>query len=370
MRIERFEGRTMSEAVAKVRRKLGPDAILLHTGVARRGGMLGLFGRKVVEIIATRDARAIVRGPLASPAPSRRPDAEHRQLEQRLGRMQKALDNLLKQRDRTASTRELAPALGEIYQQLVNGDVTAELADALMRRLEDDLSSEQLKDPTAVRERLRTYIARLIGSGSPIALRDGELTRIAMVGPTGTGKTTTVAKIAAHFRLRESKRVALITCDTYRIAAVEQLQRYAQLLGVPCRAVHTPADVRRAVADFGEFDLLIMDTMGRSHRHDRHINELREFVDALQPHETHLLLSMTGRTRNLAAVVQSFDRLAISRVIFSKADESGAFGLILSIVAGMGKGVSYITTGQEVPDDIEVGRPSRIARLILGEEAA
>jgi flagellar biosynthesis protein FlhF len=391
MRIERFVAPTISEAIAQVRRALGPDAILLRTETVRRGGLFGLFGRRLFEVVATRDLQALDRGRRAT-RPAGRPravlpaaaasspaeaaegsgDKVSTPLEVRLARVQQSLDSLLQRPAMIdgEANNGFAPALSALHQALVSSDVPPDLARSLVQRLQQTTSGELLDDTDALRARLRETIARLLGSGTPIALHPGQSTRIAVVGPTGAGKTTTVAKLAAQFRLRESRRVALMTCDTYRIAAVEQLQRYAKLLGVPCRVVHTPADVKRAVEEFRDFDLVLMDTMGRSHRHERHLAELREFVAALDPHETHLLVSMTSGARTLEAMVRSFDRLGVSRLIFSKADESQTFGLVLAVVAGLGKPLSYITTGQEVPDDIEVGRPSRVARLILGEEAA
>ena len=400
MKIERFEAPSMAEAVAQMRRVLGPDAVLLHTGFVKRGGVLGLFGQKLVEVLATTDVQVISRGRPATPGQSVggsrviafAPNGEFgtsafhseklrtavaspqfqivERLEQRLDQMQSSLGRILRQQDAANLPDDVSPKLLAVYNQLLQGEVAEELARALVRRLHTDLRTGRLDDPERLNDRLRAYLARLVGPGVPIALRPNETARIVFVGPTGTGKTTTIAKIACQFKFREGCRVGLLTCDTFRIAAVDQLQKYARLLNVPCRVAYTPDEVRRARDEFAGFDLLLMDTMGRSHRSDEHLQELKCFVDAFEPHETHLLISMTGRPGNLAAVVRRFDLLNVNRVIFSKADESPSFGLILSIVAGLGKSLSYVTTGQGVPDDIEVGQPDRVARLILGEEAA
>jgi flagellar biosynthesis protein FlhF len=209
-------------------------------------------------------------------------------------------------------------------------------------------------------------MAEVISTSGPIRLRRGRSTTVALIGPTGVGKTTTVAKLAARFALLEGRRVALVTSDTYRLAAVDQLYRYGELMRLPVREVSSPAKVRAVLDDLGDMDLILLDTAGRSQHDDMKMNDLGLFLDAARPDETHLVLSGTASYRNLADAVERFSHFDVDRVLFTKLDESASCGLLLNVLLRLNKSLSYVTTGQSVPDDIEVGDPFKIARLIIG----
>ena len=188
---------------------------------------------------------------------------------------------------------------------------------------------------------------------------------IALIGPTGVGKTTTVAKLAASYKLRHGRRVGLITSDTYRIAAVDQLRMYADIIGVPLKVATTPDDMVTAVEAFRDYDVILIDSAGRSQRDRQRISELAALMDAARPHETHLVLAGNGNENVLIEAVESFGAANPNRVIFTKLDEAVNFGVLLNVARRVPLKLSYVTTGQEVPDHIEAGRPDRIARLIL-----
>ena len=231
-------------------------------------------------------------------------------------------------------------------------------------------------------------IEKMLPDGGPIQMPQGAGPRlVALVGPTGVGKTTTVAKLAAHFKLREKKRVGLITIDTYRIAAVEQLRAYADILSLPLKVALTPPELAEAIRDFQDFDLILVDTAGRSQKNRNRLTELQNFLaaargtitelsgtDAVEASqasgcEVHLVLSCAAHPEQLAEVAREFSFLGLDRVMFTKVDEAVGLGVILNVVNRLKLQTSYLTTGQEVPDDIEVGRCKRIAELILGRTA-
>jgi len=180
-------------------------------------------------------------------------------------------------------------------------------------------------------------------------------------------KTTTVAKLAATCKLRENRSVTLITTDTYRIGAVDQLRTYAEVIGIPLKVVMTPAEKVDALKAIGETDVVLIDTAGRSPNDVRKIEEINAFIQAASPHETHLVLSSTSSEQVLLRTIDRFADVPTNRVIFTKLDEAVHFGTIVNVMRRLGKRLSFITTGQEVPDHIERGEPSRIARLLLGE---
>ncbi len=190
---------------------------------------------------------------------------------------------------------------------------------------------------------------------------------VALIGPTGVGKTTTLAKLAANLKLREKHRVGLITLDTYRIAAVDQLKRYADIIGSPLRVVSGVEDLKDAVRAMHQCEFLLIDTAGRSPNDTLKLNELRGLLAAAEPDEVHLVLSTTASDECLQLAVNRFAEVRVDKLIFTKLDEAPHVGVVLNIVRKVNKSLSYITTGQDVPDDIEVGRGRRLAELILGD---
>jgi flagellar biosynthesis protein FlhF len=200
---------------------------------------------------------------------------------------------------------------------------------------------------------------RLVASDRP--------TIVALVGPTGVGKTTTIAKLAANMKIREGKSVGLITIDTYRIAAVEQLKVYAQILDVPLAAVVTQAEMLAAIGRMSDLDLILIDTAGRSQRDEPRIAELQELLSAAQPDQVHLVLATTAREATIREAIQNFSVLGVQHLIFTKLDEALGFGVILNVLNSADMRLSYLTMGQSVPNDIEEGSARRIARLIVGD---
>jgi flagellar biosynthesis protein FlhF len=191
---------------------------------------------------------------------------------------------------------------------------------------------------------------------------------ICLIGPTGVGKTTTIAKLAAAFKLRQKQKVGLITIDTYRIAAVDQLRTYANIIGVPLKVVLTPTELMAAMKEMADCDTVLIDTAGRSHADQLKLNELTQFIAAGKPSEVHLVLSSTTTQEAMEAALERFSGVRVDQIIFTKLDEAVSFGVLLNVARIAARALSYLTTGQDVPDNIEVGQPRRLARLILGEK--
>jgi flagellar biosynthesis protein FlhF len=213
-------------------------------------------------------------------------------------------------------------------------------------------------------------VASRIEVAGPIELEGKTPRIIALIGPTGVGKTTTVAKLAAQFKLRQGKSVGLITIDTYRIGAVDQLRTYAEIISVPLKVVLTPKELRRAVEEFADKDVVLIDTAGRNQGDTLRMNELRQFLEAVRPDETHLVISTTAGQRNATAVIEKFSAFKVDRVILTKLDEAVSFGMVLGVLERTRQKLSYVTAGQDVPDDIEPGQSRKLAELIVPAVAA
>ena len=209
-----------------------------------------------------------------------------------------------------------------------------------------------------------------IAVAGPIQLTPGRSRLVALVGPTGVGKTTTIAKLAAQYRLREKRRVGLITVDTYRIAAVEQLRTYADIIDLPMQVVSTPREMREAVRRMSDLDLILLDTAGRSPKDNVRIQELRAFVSEADADEVHLVLSAMTCARSLQQTAERFSAVGATALILTKLDEASSLGNLLSLLRFSKLPLSYLTNGQNVPDDIETVNAQRLARLILGMEPA
>jgi flagellar biosynthesis protein FlhF len=260
------------------------------------------------------------------------------------------------------------------YLRLLEAEVAAELADQLIADVRGELTAAELGDEAIVRQTVLRHLAALIPADPEIPRpgrsADGRPLTIALVGPTGVGKTTTVAKLAAAYKLRHGKRVGLVTSDTYRIAAVEQLRTYAEIIGLPLKVAMSPGDMAAICESLHDCDVVLIDTAGRSQRDAGRLEELRQFIAGARPHQTHLVLSSTASESVMVEAAQRFTHVSPDRIIFTKVDEAVNFGVLVTVARKVALKLSYITTGQEVPDHIEVGRPERIARLLLdGREA-
>jgi flagellar biosynthesis protein FlhF len=218
---------------------------------------------------------------------------------------------------------------------------------------------------------VRECVADLLPQGEqtlePQPSQDGRPRTIALVGPTGVGKTTTIAKLAATYKLKQNLRVGLITMDTYRIAAVDQLRTYAGIIGVPLQVALSPNDLKTSLHACADCDVVLLDTAGRSPRNDQKLEELSVFLRSAQPHEVHLVLSSTCTQSVLMDAVERFSKIRTDRIIFTKLDEAVTFGVLLNVARKVNKRLSYLTTGQDVPHQIEPGRPERLAELVVGE---
>jgi flagellar biosynthesis protein FlhF len=271
----------------------------------------------------------------------------------------------------------LPDPLFQPYVQMLEGDLEAELADEVIARVREERPARELEtaDAATIRASLIRALCTLIRVEPPadvasIRAPESRPLTLALVGPTGVGKTTTIAKLAATFKLRQGRRVGLITCDTYRIAAVDQLRTYAEIIGLPLKVAMSPADMASCCQSLDDCDVVLVDTAGRSPRDSGRLDELRRFIAAAEPHETHLVLSSVSSRSVMLEAAGRFMPIRPDRLIFTKLDEAVSYGTLFSVARKIDLGLSYITTGQEVPDHIEPSRPERLAELLLAEKGA
>jgi flagellar biosynthesis protein FlhF len=409
MNAKTYQADSMADALAIVKRDLGRDAVILHTRSFRKGGLLGFGGRSMWEITAAPNVNVPRRGfqgayvgsaieckgaiALQEPAtaqgrqesaqepfvlpdagatltgnsfapPTHGPDARAAApLEGQIGQIRSMVSALLAMQSQ-AHTQDMPAELCRLQMLLSRQEVQEDIAQSLIDDLRQSLTGQELCDAQTLHDRLLDLITHRIATAGPApSPATGRV--IALIGPTGVGKTTTIAKLAANYKLQANKRVGLITIDTYRIAAVDQLRTYAQIIEVPLKVVLNVSELQQAIEGMKDLDVILVDTAGRSQNDSMRLGQLRRFLEVMKPDETHLVVSATANRASAGKVVQQFVPLGANRMIISKLDEADSFGLVLNVACAGNVPISYVTTGQGVPDDIASADSQRLAQLIL-----
>ncbi len=276
----------------------------------------------------------------------------------------------MSRRKSTNHAMNIPEKLFDQYVALLEQEVAEELAEEVISQVREKMSQDDIQSEQTCRQAVLQAIAGLMPTDAHANTSrptpDGRPRTIALIGPTGVGKTTTIAKLAANFKLKQNKSVALITLDTYRIAAVDQLRTYAAIIGVPLHVVLSRDELVQAQQKCLDADIVLIDTAGRSQKDDQKLKELADFIDAATPHEVHLVLSSTCSQQVLLQTIERFSDIRTDRIIFTKLDEAVTCGVLLNVARKVNKKLSYITTGQEVPHHIEAGQPDRLAAWVLG----
>lgn len=376
MKSRTYRAGTLREALAQVRRDLGEDALILDTREVRRRSWLGLRGRERVEVVAADGDSPRLDVSIAAEARSGSDPLGDR-FDARLSRLHAMVADLSRQGRIEQWVPNLPAEWAAPYAFLLERDVPDPLARRLARSavvgassVGEGLSGGDFDFDRGWKDALTEAVEQCLAIAPPIAAVEGSRRIVALVGPTGVGKTTTAAKLAAEFKLSRGLRVGLVTVDTYRIAAAEQLRTYAEIIDLPFSVVNAAREIRRAIDDLGRLDLVLIDTAGRSPRDEVKIRELAEFLDEARPDETHLVLSAAASERALGAAVERFSAVRADRLILTKLDEADSLGDVFGVLCRAERPVSYLTAGQAVPDDIEPADRRRLARRILGEKEA
>jgi len=266
------------------------------------------------------------------------------------------------------SMREFADmpsAYADQVMNLIEKGVERHIAKTVVERAAAAVPVDSAHDPGALQSSIRKTIGSMIETAGPITCKKGKTKIIALVGPTGVGKTTTLAKLAANSKFVFKKNVALISADTYRMSAIEHLNTFAGIAHLPISAVYSPDELKASLKAQQDKDLIFIDTAGRSPRDKKFLLELKEFMDCAQPDEIHLVVPANITYMDLLETIRRFGVLSINRVIITKTDETVVTGSILNISSEVGNPLSYVTNGQTIPDDIELAKGDKLARLIM-----
>jgi flagellar biosynthesis protein FlhF len=363
----------MPEAMKKISKDLGKNAVILNSKVVYSGGFFGLFRKKNIEVIAAIDPDVKRKEEM-----NRKKEAYNDQKTQSLMvNNQKNEEQLLKEIQQLKALVENIKSIGpelqhvpsmyrDIYQRLINQNIHQRVLDEIKTRCIEHYykNNEQVTKQDAVlfvANELKSYLETV--TFGPMNL---DKKFINVVGPTGVGKTTTLAKIASETVLKLKKNVAFITTDTYRIAAVEQLKTYAKILDVPCEVCYNMIDFKMAVKKFADKDFVFIDTAGRNFRNPQYVKDIKNMIDFRHDMQSFLVFSLTTKEEDMETIYEQFSDIPIHKFIFTKLDETMNYGSLFNLSYKYEKGIAYITNGQDVPDDIVEASKEYIINQIIG----
>ena len=398
MTVKTYRAKTMHEALALVRRELGAKASVLRTREVRAGGLLRwLGGPRLIEVVASTSVSVPSRMPSrrrpaaatatvaalpatarikpvaphpAAPSPAaRHPAARGPQvasppdLQTQLNQLQSRVEDLCR-RAPPPGLSDWPDAIERLFGELVEAGITETQARELIERVRGQQVLGETHDTDQFKERLAGLIESEISISEPIGSARGRRV-VALVGATGVGKTTALAKLAAQCRMRDKRRVGLIAGEDGLSAGVDPLRGCAEIIDLPRQIVATPADMHEALDRLADRDLILIDTAGLSPRDKTKMRELRSLLTAAAPDEIHLVQSSVASAASLLHSNEQFSALGATALLLTKLDEATSLGNLLPLVRG-GLPISYLTDGQRVPDDLRPAEAGRLARALLG----
>ena len=400
MIIKKFQGKTENEAVEAAKKELGNNVVVMNVKNAKKKGLFSFLRPQLLEVtVAVEDEnerkeipappvreRSITEA-LGKIAPivervenEKREAGKSPDIEEKLDNIQNLIEENLKRpeeepKEEKASEKkeekeekdELSVFYELLYKTMSDNEVDAEIASQVI-----DETKKTTKPGTPFDAALAGIYQKLIlkfGKPSCITPAEKGPKTVFFVGPTGVGKTTTIAKIASKFSVEDKKKVALLTADTYRIAAAEQLRTYANILEVPFRIIYTIEEMESALSDLNDFDYVFVDTAGHSHQNSEQKSVMGSFihsVDGTVEKEVYLVVSATTKYRDLKSIADAYSEITDYKLIFTKLDETTALGNLLNLKLYTDADLSYVTCGQNVPDDIEEFNAQKTVKNLLG----
>ncbi|MFD3157468.1 flagellar biosynthesis protein FlhF [Haloimpatiens sp. FM7330] len=394
MKVRKYVVKDMNEAVNKIRHDLGQDAVIINQRKIRKPGIAGFFSKKLIEVTAAsnnsnknvtdkntqdfKDSLEAIRK-----AVSKRSNISNKsediskinQVEKVEKQNFKIMQDGVKEKNTSNELLQEMQEMKNILNSLVKKETISTTDNELIQKLKElDIDDEcieyinnninSIKDDIEDEEKIKKVIAQMLNTWE-----EKTTGVMVLVGPTGVGKTTTIAKLAGRLSLIDNRKVGLITVDTYRIGAVEQLKTYADIMNIPFKVVFNISDMEGAIESMKDCDVVLIDTTGRSSKNSMQISELRAFIAKANTDNIHLVVSSTTKNKDILPIIEGYKKLNFNNVIITKLDETTTYGSILNILRLAQKPLSFVTTGQNVPDDIKNMNSSELCKLILGEDS-
>lgn len=411
MIIKKFQAGTETEAILLAKEELGKNAIVMNIKTISPKGIYKLFRKPIVEITAAIDEtknysdekQQEIKTDLKS-IPKNNPNIIYDEpektnplkafmsekeekiekdtsaIEVRLNNLQSMLEQQMSSKEKKEHKEEKNeqtevkpenenPNMGFVqlvYNQMIANDVEERFANQVIGEIEGKLKKDSSVDQ--ILSSIYQKIILKLGQAQIIDAEEGKRKFVFFIGPTGVGKTTTIAKIASNLKMKQKLKIALVTSDTYRIAAMEQLRTYANILHIPLHVIYSEEEVQDVVAEFEGYDIILIDTAGRSHKNREQRDDIEKLIHKVpeESREVYLVLSATTKYHDLIRITETYSEITQYRLIFTKLDETTSVGNIFNLRMLTGAPLSYTTFGQNVPDDISKLDPQSIAKQILG----
>lgn len=409
MIIKKFVGKTEEEATEAARKELGSGLVVMNVKTAKKKGFSGVFGGKQVEVTVALeedgdslktvrreaprtvdpDTAKLEEGVRAAQNAVNVMNESSQNIEKKLDSLQTMLVSRFQQEAARSEPAQEEPASPEgegrestaapddgskeqdkfirlLYNTMIENEVDEKYANLIV----DDLEKNRKPNLPFDYILANVYQKMILKFGKAEGITPaakGPKTLLFM-GPTGIGKTTTIAKIASHFSVDEKKKVALLTADTYRIAAAEQLRTYANILEAPFRVIYSEDEIRTAISDFRDFDYIFVDTAGHSHQNEELLEKMKLLLQVARESgecQTFLVLSATTKYRDLQRIAMSYKEIDEYQLIFTKLDETSSLGNLMNLRLYVEVPIAYVTFGQNVPDDIELFNPQKTVKSLL-----
>ncbi len=363
MFIKRFVVKSLPQVMGMVRQELGPDAIILSSRKIRRPGLAGWLGFTVYEVFAAVEQSApdSKSAPFTETQTPPRVDVPKPDVVQELQQIKNMLSSML--------FEGLAGSLAfdsEWQDVLIHWSRTG-FSTELLHKLVDQFTERRSHEPDiSLQKVLDEFLASVFNQTGPCRTLKASDRLVLFVGPTGVGKTTTIAKLAAQAKLRDGRHVGLVTIDTFRVAAKEQLQTYADILNVPLKVAHDAIELKDQILSLGDCDLILVDTMGRSFLDRKQAQELQQLVHGIPFDLIYLVVSLTSRLAEAKETAYILQDMGYHALLLTKSDEALLPSLAITLVDELQTPLSYITTGQEVPNDLMVADVEHLTSLFKG----
>lgn len=398
MIIKKYQAKTESEAMEQAKKELGSGVVVMNVRSIKKKGFFAIFQPKQVEVTVARedeDERTLLKREPQQTQPKmempvkktplipkelvqstmeRSEISDGKSIEEKLNSLQNLLEKQLKPAEEEKTEAEEPEKKSEadafmqlLYNTMIENEVDEKYANQIIDEFEKNNKANMPMDYALS----NVYQKLILKFGKPVEIEPAQKGAkvIFFIGPTGVGKTTTIAKLASKFQLDEKKRVALLTADTYRIAAVEQLRVYANILEVPFEVIYSTEDLELALQHYADYDYIMVDTAGHSHHNEAQkdaMNQLIGCVGEKAETEVYLVVSATTKYKDLLSIVNAYKDMVDYKLIFTKLDETTSYGNLLNLKLYTGVPLSYVTCGQNVPDDIEKFNPQKTVKHLLG----
>ena len=404
MIIKKYIAKTEEEAIENAKKELGNDVVVMNVKETKPKGFFSFLRSKLTEVTVALEDEHEKYSPLRKEnvsnnasvsAEGQKKSESTTSIEEKLENLQNLLVSKLQSEEErkvqqkksesmsdseTAEekTEEVIPEAEEkddeylkfvkvLYNMMIDNEVDEHYANQIIDGLDKGYKPSQTFDHLLA----SVYQRLILKLGKPEIIgpaQEGPKV-VVFIGPTGVGKTTTIAKIASQYAVEQKKKVALVTADTYRIAAAEQLRTYANIMQVPFRVIYGEEDMVTAIKDFKEYDYIFVDTMGHSHRNEEQRDNTKNLIEAIEriaESQCYLVLSATTKYKDLLKIVDNYKVIADYHLIFTKLDETYTLGNLLNLKLYTNTSIAYVTCGQNVPEDIEIFNPQKIVKVLLG----